>query len=269
MRVGSGGVLLRHYSPLKVAEVFRTLEALHPGRIDLGIGRAPGGDAPTVAALSGEDEADGFEAKLQALLGYLTDESDDPDAVRAVPTVDAGPAVWLLGSGTRSAAYAAYFGCSFAFAHFLAGDDGARVLRAYRERYHPSRLGPEPRSCLAVAALCAPTDEEADRLSASARLWFARTDGRFTAPDRGVDGRMPSVEEALAHRFTPEEQAKVAAVGDRWIAGGPARVRDRLTELVERSGADDVLVLTLCHDVEARIRSYELIAEALAPVAAR
>jgi len=268
IRVGSGGVLLRHYSPLKVVETFRTLEALYPGRIELGLGRAPGCDEQTAAALSGGVGEDVFEPRLRSLLAYLEDVEEDPEAVRAVPVVDGGPPVWLLGSGTRSAAYAAYFGCAFAFAHFLAGDAGVQVVRMYAERYRPSSRAPEPQACLAVAALCAESDRDAERLSASARLWFARTDGKFTAPDRGVDGRMPSLDEALAHRFTPEEQAKVAAVGDRWIAGSPARVRDRLLELAERAGVENVLVLTLCPDFEARLRSYELLAKALAPVAA-
>lgn len=185
--------------------------------------------------------------------------------VRAMPAGTAVPAVWLLGSGTRSAAYASYMGLSFSFAHFLGGDAGAQAVRAYTARFRASPFRPRPRASVAVAALCAETDSEADRLSASARLWFVRTEGKFTAPPRDKDGSLPSVDEAMAYRYSPDELAMLEAFAGRWIAGSPERVRGRILEIAERFGVEDILVMTLCHDPEARLRSYALLAEALRP----
>ena len=268
IRVGSGGVMLAHYSPLKVAEQFRLLQTLFPGRIDLGIGRAPGSDRLTALALTrGEPHPiEAFPEQLRELSAYLHDAlpAGHPFAgVRATPEPPgdggAGPELWLLGSSGQSAAYAADLGFAFSFAHFINPDPGvaAAVLEAYREAFRPSPYLDAPRTSLAVRALCAETDAEARRLSASFGLMRVRM-------EQGRRGPVPSVEEALAYPYSPPERARLGAVLAQSAIGSPETVRQRLTALARAHGVDELVVVTICHDPAARRRSYELLAEAFA-----
>jgi luciferase family oxidoreductase group 1 len=261
IRVGSGGVMLSHYSPLKVAECFRMLETLFPGRIDLGIGRAPGSDPLTARALqpaAGGLGLDRFPEQIADLVGYLGDclPANHPFArVRAMPAGPTAPNVWLLGSSDQSAIYAAHFGLGFSFAHFINADGGAAVTRAYREHFRPSAAFSEPRASVAVFAVCADSDAEARRLAQSRDLFILRL---YT----GRMGPYPSVEEAEAYPYNPHEEAIVRQVRGRSVAGTPEQVRERLMHLAAEYAADELVVVTITHDPKARLHSYELLAGA-------
>lgn len=253
IRVGSGGVMLPHYSPLHVAEQFRVLAALYPGRIDLGLGRAPGGDQLSAGALRAGPEAP-FPHAVQDLIGWVEDRLDPrhPFArVRATPEPPEPPDIWMLGSSDYGAAVAAVLGLPYSFAHFINPSLAGDVVAMYRERFKPSPRHPEPFVSVGVGAIVAETTAEAVRLSASARLWRRRL-------RRGDPGPVPSVEEALAEIG---DEAPHDPEG-RMAIGTADEVRDRLAELSSRLGADELVVLTICHDHAARVRSYELLAEA-------
>lgn len=269
MRVGSGGVLLSHYSPLQVAEQFRTLEALFPGRIDLGVGRAPGGTHRAVDALEygrGSIGIERYTEQVRDLLGWL-DESFPDDhrwrRVRAMPRARSAPEVWLLGSGGASADHAAELGCGYSFAQFISGLDPAPSVRAYRERFRPSARMEAPSASVALGVVCAETTEEAEWLALSRKLWEMRV-------IRGVDRGIPSPEEAEAEFRAAGIPMEALRDDARVIAGDPARVREELLRAADRSGADELMIVTVTHRPEARVRSYELVAEALglAPEAA-
>ncbi|MBI86384.1 MAG: LLM class flavin-dependent oxidoreductase [Planctomycetaceae bacterium] len=261
LRVGAGGIMLSHYSPLKVAETFRMLETLFPGRIDLGVGRAPGTDRRTSAALRpGSDGwgAEQFPGQVEDLIGFVSDRTaaNHPFAsVRAVPIGPGIPPIWLLGSGDQSGALAAHFGCGFSFAHFINNHGGTDVMRAYRDDFQPSDEMQQPQGTLAVFALCAETDDEAERLCTSRDLWRLRL-------DQGIMGPFPSVEEATSYPYTAEELARIALNQQRQVVGSPDRVKAQLLELCQAYDVNELLVLTICFDFESRRRSYELLADA-------
>ena len=260
IRVGSGGVMLSHYSALKVAENFRMLETLYPGRIDLGIGRAPGSDQRTARALAHGPDALGIEhfpAQISDLLGFL--RNDLPQGhpflgIRAMPDGLTMPDLWLLGSSDEGAVLAARFGTAFAFAHFINDEGGAEVTRAYAARFRPGVLE-APRASVAVFALAADTEAEAQRLAKSRDLWITRL---YT----GRPGAFPSVEEAETYQYTEQELAIVNHARRRTIAGAPEQVRDRLVALAGAYGAAELVIVTITFDFKARLRSYQLVAEA-------
>ena len=262
IRVGSGGVMLTHYSALKVAEQFRMLEALHPGRIDLGVGRAPGSDTRTMHALShgpGKLPLEAYPDQLMDLYGWLS--GDMPPGhpfgdVRAMPAGDTMPELWVLGSSGTSAIYASELGFGFCFAHFIQQDGGEAAVQNYRDRFEPSPAWPRPAASIAVSATVAETDEEAEYLSWS--RWGWRLMGQ-----RGMRGDgIPSPEEAMAFEYTAPERDYLEFAKSRSIYGSPARVADRLAQLGEAFGVDELIVVTITHDFRARVRSYELLADA-------
>ena len=261
IRVGSGGVMLSHYSPLKVAENFRVLEALFPGRIDLGIGRAPGSDQRTARALRhgpGAVPLEHFPQQLSDLIAFLHDElpAGHPfSGVRAMPAGPTAPPVWILGSSGDGAALAAHFGTAFSYAHFINAVGGVDATRFYRESFRPSPRLASPQASVAVFALCADTEAEAERLARCRDLFIVRLyTGRF--------GPFPSVEEADAYAYSPPELAIVAEARRRTVAGTPAAVKARLEALASDYGVDELVIVTITHDFKARLRSYELLAEA-------
>ncbi len=262
IRVGSGGVLLSHYSPQQVAVNFRMLETLFHGRVDLGIRRAPGGDARTALALQygrGRIEIDAFPRQVEDLAGWLSDGFEDGHPwrrVRAMPRAATVPELWLLGSGGSSAFYAAELGCGFSFAQFISGEDPARQVRQYRERFRPSRWRAAPAASVGLGVICAETQDEAQRLAASLELWRRRI---MHGRDRGI----PSPEEALEEMGATWVPPRLGEDGARMIAGDPAQVRDELYRVAARCGADELMIVTVTHAWEARVRSYELIAEAM------
>ncbi len=261
IRVGSGGVMLSHYSALKVAETFRMLETLFPGRIDLGIGRAPGSDRRTAQALRAGPaipETEFFPEQVADLLGFLGDAlpAGHPFAdVCVMPEVPSTPDVWLLGSSDQSAALAAHFGAAFSFAHFISDEGGAEITRAYVRSFRPSAALATPRASAAVFVVCADTEAEAWRLARSRELFILRLRA-------GRPGRYPSVEEAESYSYTAHERAIVEYNRRRTIAGTPEQVRARLLALAEEYGVDELVVVTITHDPKARLRSYELVAHA-------
>jgi luciferase family oxidoreductase group 1 len=256
IRVGSGGVMLPHYSPLKVAEVFSMLAALHPGRVDLGIGRAPGTDPHTMFALQRDRRQvapDDFPEQLAELLALLEDDlpPDHPFArLAALPGGPERPEVWLLGSSPQSAIWAAELGLPYSFADFI-NPKGSELAQLYRERFRPSARRDAPWVAAAVSTVCAETDEEAERLAASARMAIA-----FLHSGRLIP--VPRVEKALA--FFAENQ--VPPTGRRAVVGAPATVRAGLEEVANEYGADELMLVTITYDHAARCRSYELVAEA-------
>jgi luciferase family oxidoreductase group 1 len=269
IRVGSGGVMLSHYSPLKVAETFRMLEALHPGRIDLGIGRAPGSDGRTARALAhgpGALGIDHYPDQLADLYGFLADDFPEGHPFLGIHAMPAGPDIpelWLLGSTAESASLAAHFGWAFSFAQFISPDGGEGIIRGYRRQFQPSPLLEKPRASIGVSVTCADTEEEAERLSWSRWAWrtMAATANR---------GGVPSPEEALAYSYNASELAYVDHMRARSIYGTPAQVRQRLLALGDQYDVDEFVVVTITYDFQARVRSYELLAEAfgLSPIAA-
>jgi luciferase family oxidoreductase group 1 len=263
IRVGSGGVMLTHYSALKVAENFRMLEALFPGRIDAGLGRAPGSDQRTAAALAYPGalrDVHRYPEQIDDLLGFLADDlpAEHPfRGIQAGPTPGGMPEVWLLGSGIDSALLAAERGLPFSFAHFFGAHagNGPAIVAAYRARFVPSRWCPEPRAHIGVMALCAPTEAEAQYHASSARL------SRLNLA-RGVHAGIASPEEALAYPYSPAELDYLAQNSMPAAVGDPAQVLARLTEISASYGTAELGIVTLCFDFAARIRSYELIAHA-------
>jgi luciferase family oxidoreductase group 1 len=258
MRVGTGGVLLPHYSALKVAEQFRMLEALAPGRIDLGIGRAPGGTQRVSMALESRDVRD-FPSQVQDLCDYLDGSmpEEHPFAkLTAMPSGETSPEVWLLGSSDYSAALAAQLGLPFAFAHFISGDAEA-VTRMYRRHFQPSRRLAEPRVILCVAAITAAIPEEAEELASTIDLWRLRI-------RHGVDLPVPSRDEARAYPYTPSDRDEIAYNRHRLTLGAPGAVRERIETLSARHEADEAMIITITPDYASRTRSYALIAEAFA-----
>jgi len=264
IRVGSGGVMLSHYSAFKVAEVFRMLDSLYPGRIDLGVGRAPGSDPRTAAALSYPSQTkdiNRFPEQIDDVIAYLHD-SHDPShpfaSIRAAPTpTSTAPEVWLLGSGIDSAYMAAERGLPFSYAHFFGAgtENGPRIAEAYRKHFQPSQFLSEPLVNVAVHIVCAETAEEAKRLAASrnlVRLNIVRN------RRRGV----PSPEEALAYPYTPEERAYLEQFSRVNIDGSPEQVKAQLEAVAEAYQTTDITVVTIVYDFAAKIRSYELVAKA-------
>ena len=261
LRVGSGGVMLSHYSPLKVAETFRMLEALYPGRIDLGIGRAPGSDQLTAIALQHGPGALGIEYfphQISDLLGFLENRlpADHPfHRVHVMPAGEAAPEVWLLGSSDQSAILAAYFGCAFSFAHFITADGGPEVIDAYRRQFRPSERLPAPLGSVGVFMICAESEAEARRLAASRDLMRLRLDQGILAP-------VPPPEEALAYPYSPAELRRLEHYRRRQTIGTPEQVKEQLLAIARDYRVAELVILTICHDFAARKRSYTLLAEA-------
>ena len=265
IRVGTAGVMLPHYSALKVAEQFRVAEVIAPGRIDLGLGRAPGSDGRTAFALNpnAREAADRFPAQVMEVLGWLGDglpQNHPFRNVRAQPAVPTRPQVWILGSSDYGAQVAAHFGLPYCFAHFITdGQGAAEALSVYRETFQPKpdlpgRLA-APHAALGVFALTAETEAEAWRLYRSRELWrLYRDTGRFPP--------LPSVAEAEAYPYSEAERAHLDRLRARAIVGAPEQVRDRLAALAAEFDAAELAVLTPCHDAAARQRSYRLLAEA-------
>lgn len=259
IRVGSGGVMMQNHVPLKLAESFRTLAGLHPDRIDLGIGRAPGTDPATSRALR-SFEPDAFPAQLAELLAYGSDGFPEGHPFRRVQAVPAGvplPPMWLLGSSGASATFAGTNGLGYAFASHFSPAPAGPALQAYRDAFEASEAFPAPHAILAVAAVCAETEAEAQRLASSMDLVWVRL-------QRGEFGPFPTPAEALAYPYTPAERAAIEARRALAVTGTPDHVRHHIEAVASEAGADEVMVTTMVHDAEARLRSYELLAEAFA-----
>jgi len=261
IRVGSGGVMLPNHAPLMVAERFKMLEALFPGRIDLGIGRAPGTDQATMHALRRRldvREGDDFLERLQELMLWETrgwPAGHPYNNVVAMPNDAPLPPVWLLGSSDYSSELSAQVGMGFAFAHHFASYDATEALMHYRANFRPTRWRSTPHGILAVAAVVAETDAEAERLAISMDINRLRR-------DRGQYVPLPSVEEAQAYALTDADRASIARNRSRLFVGSPSTVLQALQPLIRASQADELMVITATYDHDARKRSYSLLADA-------
>jgi luciferase family oxidoreductase group 1 len=254
IRVGAGGVMLPNHPSLVVAEQFGMLEALHPGRIDLGIGRAPGTDAVTAAALRRRPDAlgaDEFPEQLRDLLAFF--DGTHPE-ITAVPGRGYRPAIWILGSSDFGAQVAGMLGLPFSFAHHFAPANTEAAVEIYRRSFRPSPDLEQPYVMLGVPVVCAETDERARWLAGSSSVSFVRLrQGRPTP--------LPSPEEAAEYTFTPFERELLKMWSRPLVVGAPATVQAGLDELAARTGADELMLTTLVHGAEDRLRSYELVAE--------
>jgi luciferase family oxidoreductase group 1 len=262
IRVGSGGVMLPHYSPFKVAETFTVLAALYPGRIDLGIGRAAGTDPMTTFALQRDRRQaapDDFPQQLAELLAYFEDALPPDHPFQRLSATLPGrpelPVTWLLGSSPQSAIWAGQLGLPYAFADFI-NPGGAEIAALYRERFSPERELRAPRTAVGVWVLCAPTDEEAQHLATSARM-------TLTLLRRGELIPVPSPERAIEFLVSEGKAVDGRMPGRRGIVGSPERVREGIERVASEYGAEEVIVVTITHDHRARRRSYELLAEAM------
>ena len=259
IRVGSGGVMLPNHAPLVIAEQFGTLATLYPGRIDLGLGRAPGTDQLTARALRrqmtvGEDDFPQDVLELQAYLA--APQAGKPEApVRAIPGINTRVPIWLLGSSLYSAQLAAYLGLPFAFASHFAPDLLLQAVEIYRTTYRPSADWPEPHAMVGCNVIVADTDAEAARL-------FTSIQQRFLGMQRGVRGPLPRpISPAeLDALWTPREKDGVARMLTASAVGSPDTVRGQLETLIERTGANELIVAGAVHAHAARLRSYELLA---------
>jgi luciferase family oxidoreductase group 1 len=257
IRVGSGGIMLPNHAPLVVAEQFGTLATLFPGRIDLGLGRAPGTDRATMHALRrhlASEDAESFPRDVLELQGYLS-EAGGRQAVRAIPGVGTQVPIWLLGSSLYSAQLAAHLGLPFAFASHFAPEQLLQALEVYRGGFQPSAEWPQPHAMVAVNVVAADTDAQAARL-------FTSIQQRFLGMLRGRRGPLPRpIHPAeLQALWTPEEEVGVQRMLAASAVGSPASVRAQLEAIVQRTAADELIVAGAVHDHAARLRSYELLA---------
>jgi len=260
IRVGSGGVMLPHYSAYKVAENFKLLEALYPGRIDVGLGRAPGGFPLATRALQEHKrvDIDLYPQQVMDLNGYLHDDLPDDHrfaGLRAFPRTDNVPELWLLGSSDGSAKIAAELGTAYAFAQFF-GAAGDEALYHYYAHFRPSAFMPKPQALAAVMVICAETEEEARLLAKSNELFFLKLlSGREL-------GYLPSVQTASAYTYSQVELQLIEQMRSRRFIGTPLRIREELKRYAERVHLEELMIVSHIHDFEAKIRSFRHVAEA-------
>jgi luciferase family oxidoreductase group 1 len=254
IRVGSGGVMLPNHAPLVVAEQFGTLEALHPGRIDLGIGRAPGTDQRTAAALRRTTEGLGAEEFPYELMDVIAMLSGDPERLPATPRAAELPEIWLLGSSGYSAQLAGMLGLPFSFAHHFSSDNTDAALDLYRQRFRPSQWLSEPHTMIAVNAVVADTDDRAEWLSMPGIV-------SFLALRAGRPRPLLRPEEAAQQHLSIDELAFVEHRRRGQLLGGPATVAAQLAALLDRTGADEVMATNQVYELTDRLRSYQLLAE--------
>jgi luciferase family oxidoreductase group 1 len=260
IRVGSAGIMLPHYSALKVAEQFRVLDAIAPGRIDLGLGRAPGSDGRTAFALNPRADvaADEFPAAVRDLIGWTAGEKlveGHPFRdIRAQPMAPTRPEIWILGSSDYGAQVAAYFGLPFCFAHFITEGRGLeQAFHFYREGFRPSEAHPKPHGAICVWACAAETQDEAVRLFGSREISRLKR-------DKGIFAALPSPDEARAYVLSDSDKARIERTRARSIYGTPDIVGEKLRALAAEYQVEEVAVLTTLHDPDARRRSYALLA---------
>lgn len=263
IRLGSGGVMLPHYSALKVAENFRLLETLYPGRIDLGIGRAPGTDRVTAHALNPHNtfRDEDFAEQLMDLRAFLRDEVV-PDTihakVKAAPFTDTTPELWLLSSSGQSGLFAAHVGAAFSFAHFINPNGGPAMMQLYKERFRPSPELAQPQANVAIFVLCADTEAKAEELAHALALQMLKLETN----DRSPIGPPETVRD---YPLPPELQSRLDYHRQRMVSGTPGQVRPQLERLAASYGVEEVVAVTITYDFQDRLRSYELLADVFEP----
>lgn len=260
IRVGSGGIMLPHYSSYKVAENFKVLEALAPGRIDLGLGRAPGGMPLATRALhDGKSrDIDRYPEQVDDLLGFLHHNlaPDHPFALlRATPQPQTLPELWILGSSPSSASLAAEKGLPYTFANFINGEDGEIYMQHYLDEFQASPYYSKPQNMVAIFVICAPTEEEAERVASSIDLAILSIEQGM------VSMGTPSPEKAAAYTYSPYELKRVQYNRNRMIVGSPKQVKEKLLRLSETYQTEEIMLVTITYDFQDKLRSFELVAE--------
>lgn len=260
IRVGSGGVLLPQYSPYKVAENFKTLAALFPDRIDLGIGRSPGGSQDTRMALTDSinKSMSEFPRQLADLQGFLYNTLPKDHRyrlVKAAPRTETVPPMWVLGLSERGAANAAEIGAGFVFGHFINPEHGYEAMMTYRRKFTSSPSSEQPKSVVCIFVVCAETEEEAEELALSQDKWLLNV-------GKGSDTKVPSIEEVKKRTFRQEELEEIKKNRNRSVIGTPDQVKVELERLSEFYGTDEFMVITNIYDFDAKVHSYRLLAEA-------
>jgi len=258
IRIGSGGIMLPNHSALKMAENFRMLEALFPGRIDMGIGRAPGGDRLAAYLLnpSNQFSEKDFIDQLQQLEGYFDNNREVGtihEKVIASPVIDTIPEMWLLTSSGGSGRIAAHLGLAFSFAHFINPDGGPQAADAYRRAFKPSEHLKTPKVNFSIFAFCSDDPEAVER-------WITEFSYRMLRIEAGSDADVPSYEEIKAMRYSDAQLERIAYNRSRMVAGSPAYMKETLTQLAEDYGTDEIMLSTFAHDFQETKRSYELLA---------
>ena len=262
IRVGAGGIMLPNHAPLVIAEQFGTLVALHPGRIDLGLGRAPGSDMATARALRRNlaGDADSFPQDVMELMHWFEPAAED-QRLRANPGEGQDVPIWILGSSTFGAQLAAHLGLPYAFASHFAPGEMMSAIRIYRETFRPSARLSEPHVMLGFNVFAAETDE-------AARLLFTSIQQAFVNLRTGRPGKLPPPVEGYAERLEPAARAMIDQALSCSAVGGPATVRDQVRASGERTGADELMITSQIWDHTARVRSLEILAETTADLAA-
>lgn len=260
IRIGSGAVLLPHYRPYKVAEVFNMLATLFPNRIDIGIGRAPGGSAEVTNALSENFLQKVWElpALVKELLRFLDDDfptGHEYSKVSASPVPEHSPVPWLLGTSKKSARLAAENGMPYTFGHFMSDNDGAAIIQEYINTFKPRKEGEIPRVIVTVSAICAETTEKAEELALGSLIWSLQT-----AKGGGYQG-IPSIQEAKQYKLTEKEKDSISKKKRNMIIGNPYEVKQKLVELQTIYQADEIMINTITHAPKDRIHSYKLMAK--------
>lgn len=262
IRLGSGGVLLPQYSPYKVAETFKVLEGLSPGRIDLGLGNSPGGAVETRLALTDgiRKSLNDFPKQVKSLIDYLYEEHPSEnfplEGVHATPFTQTVPELYLLGIREQGSQLAAAYGTGFVFGHFINPDHGEAAIQFYRSHFQPSKLFKEPKVIVCVFVVCAETQEEAEHLALTQDAWL------LSVGKKGVDTRVPSEESIKERSFSVDDLRKISHNRRRMVIGTPERVKEAIEGLAEKYQADEFMMITNIHDFEAKKNSYRLLAEA-------
>ncbi|SET33895.1 luciferase family oxidoreductase, group 1 [Salinibacillus kushneri] len=261
IKVGSGGVLLPQYSPLKVAENFKVLETLYPNRIDLGIGRSPGGNHATRSALTDgvQKSLNDFPRQVEDLTGFLygnLPSSHQFHKVKATPMTITNPNIWVLGLSERGAKTAAKNSTSFTFGHFINPANGEKAIQTYVKHFQPSSYQKKPYVNVCIFVVCAETKYEAEQLALSQDLWLLNI-------EMGKDTRVPSIEEVKAKTFTQRELEKVQNNRKRCLIGTPYEIKRKLEELSKTYQTDEFMIITNIYDFQAKLKSYSLLAEAM------
>jgi luciferase family oxidoreductase group 1 len=259
IRLGSGGIMLPNHSTLKVAENFRLLEALYPGRIDLGLGRAPGGDRLTAQLLNPTNTFDPQEyiRQIKDLYDFLSDTPGPGNyegKIRAIPRIDTQPELWMLTSSGESAYLAAHFGMSLCYAQFINPVGGPEAIRAYRERWRPSATLATPRASVGIFAFCS---EDPQKVADTQAL----IDYRLLGFEKGRYDEIPTVAAATAYEYTPAEWQRVLYNRQRTAIGSPDDMREKLTKLAATFDVGEIVISTFTERSEDRLRSYELLAQ--------
>lgn len=256
IRIGSGAVLLPNYQPYNIAERYNLLASLYPGRVDIGLGRAPGGSAEASIALAGNflEQARKYTEKVDELLKFLRHEFPEEHIFSKVtprPVPTERPSPWLLGTSVKSAVLALEKGLPYVFGHFMSDEDGAAIIKGYFDNFQ----GKKPQAMVTVSVTCAETTEEAEEIALSNQVWRIMQ-------DQGLgNGLVPTIEEAKAYEFTPEDIKSLRKSSQRQIIGNPAEVKEELEKLAESYQTEELMIITITHNYEARKKSYELIAK--------